>query len=69
MPTVRRIYKQGNSFVLTLPEHLLEGAGLHEGDHVFITPIDNVALCLYGPVELPPPETQDTSITPLPLVN
>lgn len=34
MPTIRRIYKQGNSLVVTLPRSVLDALGIAQDDYV-----------------------------------
>ena len=44
MPSVRKIYKQGTTPVVSLPPVVLRAVGAHLGSHLIIYPITDVAL-------------------------
>lgn len=39
MPLIRRVYKQGNSYVVSLPEWILEQMKMEVGDRFTVEPI------------------------------
>lgn len=37
MPTIRRLYRSGNSVVVSIPEHLLQACRLKVGDYLWLS--------------------------------
>ena len=48
MPVLRRIWKQGNSDVISIPFYMLEQVGLSRGDYFDVSVISGDSIMLVG---------------------